>query len=205
MSRLYDRVSTEMPDDERIGLTIAGKYRLERRLGAGSMGAVYQGTHLGIGKRVAIKMIHPSFATSPEAIARFRREARAAGDLPGGGLPLGPPLYMSPEQGQGGEVDLRTDVWSLCAVLYEALGGDPPFDRRSEVDVLVEILYSNVRPLRDVAPWVPLSVAKIVEHGLQRNRNVRLADAATLADSLTAAVPEITFAMSGAHHALAAS
>ncbi len=64
--------------DPRVGKTLAGKYKLKRLLGTGSMGTVYEGAHLEIGKRVAIKLMNQEFADSPEVVARFRREARAA-------------------------------------------------------------------------------------------------------------------------------
>ena len=60
------------------GALIAGKYRIKRRIGAGGMGAVYEGEHVEIGKRVAIKVIEHQHAQSTELAARFRREARAA-------------------------------------------------------------------------------------------------------------------------------
>lgn len=61
-----------------LGERVAGKYQLRRLLGSGAMGAVYEGVHLDIGKRLAIKLIHPEHCESPEVVARFRREARAA-------------------------------------------------------------------------------------------------------------------------------
>ena len=64
--------------DARVGSTLAGKYKIKRLLGVGSMGAVYEGTHVEIGKRVAIKLMNPEFADSPDIAQRFRREARAA-------------------------------------------------------------------------------------------------------------------------------
>jgi len=60
------------------GTLIAGKYRVKRRIGSGGMGAVYEGEHVEIGKRVAIKVIEHEHARSTELAARFRREARAA-------------------------------------------------------------------------------------------------------------------------------
>ena len=60
------------------GTLIAGKYRIKRRIGSGGMGAVYEGEHVEIGKRVAIKVIEHEHARSAELAARFRREARAA-------------------------------------------------------------------------------------------------------------------------------
>ena len=61
-----------------MGERVAGKYELKRVLGTGAMGAVYEGVHVDIGKRLAIKLIHPEFCESLEVVARFRREARAA-------------------------------------------------------------------------------------------------------------------------------
>jgi serine/threonine-protein kinase len=61
-----------------VGTTIAGKYVVKRRIGAGGMGAVYEGEHIELGKRVAIKVIESDAAQSEQLAARFRREARAA-------------------------------------------------------------------------------------------------------------------------------
>jgi serine/threonine-protein kinase len=61
-----------------IGTTIAGKYAVKSLLGVGGMGSVYEGRHVEIGKRVAIKIIDGPAAQSSEVAARFRREARSA-------------------------------------------------------------------------------------------------------------------------------
>lgn len=58
-----------------------GRYLLERRLGAGGMGAVYEALHVALGKRFAVKVIRSLVAGSPQAVARFRIEARALGRL----------------------------------------------------------------------------------------------------------------------------
>ena len=55
-----------------------GKYRLVRVLGEGGLGAVYEGIRDDIGARAAVKLLHPEFARSPEAVTRFTNEARAA-------------------------------------------------------------------------------------------------------------------------------
>jgi serine/threonine protein kinase len=60
---------------------IAEKYRLDRLLGRGGMGAVYEGTHVDLDRPVAIKLLLPDFTADPEALERFRREARAAARL----------------------------------------------------------------------------------------------------------------------------
>jgi serine/threonine protein kinase len=64
-----------------IGEALDGKYRLERLLGQGGMGAVYLATHLGTERPVALKLIAPQFMRHSEFVERFKREARAAGRL----------------------------------------------------------------------------------------------------------------------------
>jgi len=64
----------------RPGETVAGKYAIVRVIGDGGMGIVYEATHLRLRRRVALKMLFPH-ATSPDTVARFEREARAAARL----------------------------------------------------------------------------------------------------------------------------
>jgi serine/threonine protein kinase len=70
-----------MPFKNLIGEILDGKYRIERQLGEGGMGAVYFATHLGTERPVALKVIAPQFMQHDEFVERFRREARAAGRL----------------------------------------------------------------------------------------------------------------------------
>jgi serine/threonine-protein kinase len=265
------------------------------------MGSVYEAVHVEIGKRVALKLIHPAFAAQAEVIARFRREARAAariesdyivqcfdvGEDPEHGLflvieflegedleqrlqqqrcldtatvvtigyqvarglakahaagvihrdlkpanvflttrrdddtlltklldfgisklreadavsgvsdgitdpsvTLGTPQYMSPEQVQGiRPLDVRTDVWSLAAVLYECARGSAPFGDRDYLEIMLAIARDDIPPLREVAPWVPRSLADIIHAGLARDREQRIPDAATFAKRLVDAYP----------------
>src|SRR5262245_61474702 len=67
--------------EQYLGEVLDDKYRLERRLGSGGMGAVYLATHLGTDRYVALKLISPQFMRNREFVERFRREARAAGRL----------------------------------------------------------------------------------------------------------------------------
>ena len=64
-----------------IGRVIAGKYRLEHPLGTGGMGTVIAATHLGLGRKVALKFMRPGVLDDAEATGRFLREARAAATL----------------------------------------------------------------------------------------------------------------------------
>jgi serine/threonine protein kinase len=294
----------------RVGALLAGKYRLKRLIGGGSMGAVYEGTHVEIGKRVAVKLMNAEFMDSPEIVARFRREARAAsavesdyivqvfdagkdddfgvymvtellsgedlegriqregrldtasavliayqaarglakahgagvvhrdlkpanvfltfrdddsllvkildfgiskvtvddgpkstmdGNLTKVGMAIGTPQYMSPEQAQAlTNVDARTDIWSLAAVLYETLAGIPAFPETGSLfDVMLSIVRDDVPPLTRVAPWVPEAVAQVVHAALVRDRAKRIPDAMTFAQRLLQAYPEAAGGMGG--------
>jgi serine/threonine protein kinase len=67
--------------DHYVGHVLDEKYRLERLLGQGGMGAVYLASHLGTERYVALKLITPRLMRDEEFIERFKREARAAGRL----------------------------------------------------------------------------------------------------------------------------
>src|SRR6476659_3794265 len=72
------------------------------------------------------------------------------------GLSLGTPQYMSPEQATGDRlIDGRTDVYSLGAVLYEMLNGDPPHLGGTAQAVISKVLTERPRPIRASRPSVP--------------------------------------------------
>jgi serine/threonine-protein kinase len=283
-----------------VGERVAGKYELKRLLGEGAMGAVYEGVHVDLGKRLAIKLIRREFSEHAEIVARFRREARAASavdseyiaqifdfgrdaarglymvieylegedlearlarerwigerdtvtvglhvarglakahaagiihrdlkpanifltrrddgsllakildfgvskfdqdgaaaepTLTGLGTTLGTPQYMSPEQCVGKlALDARTDVWSLCAVLYEMVAGEPAVPGGGgQIATMQRIVRQDVPQLGRRASWANAQLARIIDAGLARDRNARLPSAATLAAKLLEAFPE---------------
>ena len=65
--------------DPLLGRILNGKYRIESQLGQGAMGTVYLGEHLGLKKKVALKLLHPDLQVSDDSLARFQREGMAAG------------------------------------------------------------------------------------------------------------------------------
>src|SRR5215471_11728179 len=65
----------------REGETVGERYQLQRLLGAGGMGAVYEARHTLIGRRFVVKLLHPQYARQSTMLTRFQREARAAGSL----------------------------------------------------------------------------------------------------------------------------
>ncbi|HEX5966534.1 MAG TPA: hypothetical protein VFY51_11410, partial [Pyrinomonadaceae bacterium] len=68
----------EHTEDSLIGQTLDEKYRIEQRLSAGGMGAVYRARHLLMDRPVAIKVLHQRLLADEAARLRFQREARAA-------------------------------------------------------------------------------------------------------------------------------
>ena len=101
---------------------------------------------------------------------------------------IGTLQYMSPEQvsGQSGDIDARADVYSLGAVLYEVLAGQPPHLVRSlPLAQAARIIHEQrPKPLRSINPAVPREVAAIVEKCLDKQRESRFQTASELSAAL---------------------
>ena len=67
--------------DPKLGTSVAGRYRLDERLGAGGMGVVYKGEDARTQKRIAVKFLHDAFAGMPDLVKRFEREVSAMSRL----------------------------------------------------------------------------------------------------------------------------
>jgi len=276
-----------------IGSTVAGKYRVDRLIGRGGMGAVFQAANLAIGKRVALKFLNNEAAQNREASQRFQREAEAAGmaesahivqifdsGVTDSGLPflvmelltgedlrarlrregrlsvpaalrivsqvlrallhaheagivhrdlkpdnvflcardddssfvklvdfgiskvagarpadtltrrgtvLGTAFYMSPEQAQSfADIDGRTDLFSVGAILFEMLAGKPPHVGPTYEAVLIAICTHDAVDVRTHAPEVPAGVAALVRRALERERAQRFQSAREFLNALTA-------------------
>ena len=267
-----------------VGTTVAGKYRVDRMIGRGGMGAVYQAANLAIGKRVALKFLDREAAQDQKACLRFQREAEAAGmaesahivqifdsGVTDAGLPflvmelltgedlrarlsregrldvasalrivsqvlrallcaheagivhrdlkpdnvflcardddpsfvklvdfgiskvartrpadtlthrgtvLGTAYYMSPEQAQSfADIDGRTDLFSVGAILFEMLSGQPPHRAPTYEAILIAICTHDAPDVRSLSPEVPAAVAALVARALQRDREQRFQSA----------------------------
>ncbi|MGI9075893.1 MAG: protein kinase domain-containing protein [Gemmatimonadaceae bacterium] len=106
--------------------------------------------------------------------------------LTGTGVMLGTPAYMSPEQVSGdGELDGRSDIFSLGCVLYEMLAGEPPFTGSSVQTVLAKRFASPPQSIRNTRATVPLAVDHAVSRALAVVPADRFPTAAKFAEALT--------------------
>jgi serine/threonine-protein kinase len=99
------------------------------------------------------------------------------------GSALGSPCYMSPEQARGEDVDLRTDLWGACVVLYEAVTGRLPFDGDGYNAVMYAILSTDIPSFSQLSVDEP-ELWAIVARGLERDCALRWQTSAELVDAL---------------------
>jgi serine/threonine-protein kinase len=279
-----------MSDENLVGQTIAGKYRVEKILGKGGMGVVVGARHLKLDEPVAIKLLRPAMMEVDGMVARFLREARASSkiksehvvrvtdvdtrddgspymvmeyltgndfaeivkakgrlgvaeavgvileacdaiseahelgiihrdlkpsnlflharrdgrtvvkvldfgisklDAPGEqdatktGQMMGSPKYMSPEQMLSmHDVDARTDIWSLGAILFDLLCGRPPFQADTTPRICALVLNADPPLPSTMRPDLPTEVEQIVLRCLDKEADHRFADVKALAEAL---------------------
>ena len=102
------------------------------------------------------------------------------------GLSLGTPQYMSPEQATGDRtIDGRTDIYSLGAVLYEMLAGDPPYIGSTAQAIIAKVLTDKPRGVRTLRSTVPVHVELAIERALEKLPADRFATAQEFADALS--------------------
>ena len=294
MSRADD---DEHDDEQRCGSVVEDKYRVDRLIGRGGMGAVYEATNVAIGKRVALKFLDRGAAKDADAVTRFQREAEAAGvvesahivhifdsgtaedgspflvmELLSGedlrarlkretrmavadsihvvgqvlralarahaagivhrdlkpdnvflcrhdddamfvkivdfgiskitrrnatadtftrrGVVLGTAFYMSPEQAQAfRDIDGRSDLFSVGAILFEMLSGRPPHNGTVYEAVLIDICTKDAPDIRSLVPEIPEGLAAVIARALERERDARYQDANDFYDALSMAAP----------------
>ena len=108
------------------------------------------------------------------------------------GSSLGTPGYMSPEQARGEEVDHRTDVWSLGAVLYEMVTGRRPFRGEHDQAVLYALFNQEPDPVGQLRPDAPPELVRIIGRMLAKDPDRRYLTAAEALADLRALYGPVT-------------
>ncbi len=130
-------------------------------------------------------------------------EADSTHTLTTGGKILGTLPYMSPEQVQGSDVDLRTDIFSFGVVLYEMATGRRPFRGESMADLISTILRDTPAPVTEVNPRLPYPLGGIVQRCLEKDPEKRYASSREMRDELAELRSEIA-SQSGSRTAVSA-
>ena len=270
----------------KVGAVLGGTYRIERLIGQGGMGAVFEATHLRLPRRFAVKVLKGEVLGEAEVFDRFRREAQIASalgdkhivevvdfnhtedgspymvlellegeDLSGrlgrvgrmtleqtvsvgaqiagaletahavgivhrdlkpanifltsdegrddfvkildfgiskvlhdasvatrSGLVMGTANYMSPEQAEGRQSDLdaRTDVFALGAILFECLTGRRAFEGPNIPGTIFQVCYGVPPPVRSFAPDAPAEIQAVIDRAMAKKRAERYPSAAEL-------------------------
>jgi serine/threonine-protein kinase len=127
-------------------------------------------------------------------ISKVSRKTATADTLTRRGMVLGTAFYMAPEQAQAArDVDGRADLFSLGAILFEALTGQPPHTGTVYEAILIAICTKDAPDVRTLAPHVPEPLARLVARALERDRDARYASA----DALLAAFGELVPGLAG--------
>jgi serine/threonine protein kinase len=100
------------------------------------------------------------------------------------GVVLGSPDYMSPEQARGqDDIDLRTDIWSFCVMLYEALTGELPFNG-ANYNALLRSIVESTPPTAQALGAADAALSAIIERGMSKDRADRWASMAELGKAM---------------------
>ena len=115
-------------------------------------------------------------------IAKFTQDMSSSAPRTGSGLVVGTPQYVSPEQAMGrhgGELDGRSDLYTLGIVLYEMLTGRLPFDSDTPVGLLVHHLHTAPVPPDELRPdlAIPHAVSEVLMKALEKNPEQRFRNA----------------------------
>lgn len=102
------------------------------------------------------------------------------------GQVFGTPSYMSPEQVRGGEIDARSDIFSVGVVLYEMLAGQKPFAG----DSVITITYAIMNHQAPMLSQVSYGIQRVVEQALEKSSALRYASAKAMAEALGQALAD---------------
>jgi serine/threonine protein kinase/WD40 repeat protein len=104
--------------------------------------------------------------------------------LTGTGTIIGTIQYMSPEQLEGADADVRSDIFAFGALLYEMVTGTRAFSGKSQASLIASILKEKPRTLSEVMPMTPPALDRLVRKCLEKDPEVRWQSARDLSDEI---------------------
>ncbi|QDU78465.1 Serine/threonine-protein kinase PknB [Polystyrenella longa] len=122
-------------------------------------------------------------------LARIVRQ-EDKGNLTQAGTTLGTPLYMSPEQVHGHELDQRSDIYSLGVTCYCMLSGKPPFQGTNAVTIAMKHINEKPVPLSKHRPDLPAELGRVVEKMMAKDRRKRYSDCQEILNELKRLFPK---------------
>jgi len=149
---------------------------IHRDIKPANLFCAYRGGHFDVAKLLDFGLAKPIAETQDVELTQE-------------GSITGSPLFMSPEQATGSvEVDVRSDIYSLGAVMYYMATGQPPFDYDKAIQVMVAHASETPRSPREIRAAIPLELEEIILRCLEKDPEDRIQTATELRD-LLAQVP----------------
>ncbi|HEY5995144.1 MAG TPA: serine/threonine-protein kinase [Gallionellaceae bacterium] len=105
------------------------------------------------------------------------------------GLVLGTPLYMSPEQVMGNQVNHLSDLFSLGATLYQLVSGKLPFEGNTDFEVMGNIVQKPHTDILSVRPDLPREVCEVINRALEKDPERRFQSGAEMAEAIRRCIP----------------
>ncbi len=100
------------------------------------------------------------------------------------GVTMGTPLYMSPEQVSGKELDPRSDIYSFGITCYQLLCGEPPFRGTTAVQIAMQHLKNTPPPLQERNPQLPKTLCRLVHRMMAKRRSLRYQSAEEVSEDI---------------------
>lgn len=122
------------------------------------------------------------------SIAKLKISSDGPVNLTQQGMVVGTPQYMSPEQAEGQELDIRSDLYSLGVIVYEMLTGDLPFKATTPMALILKHIHALPRPLRELKEDISPALEAVVLRTLAKKREDRPQSATRLAEQLEEAL-----------------
>ena len=111
-------------------------------------------------------------------------EKKSEGNLTEDGMTLGTPLYMSPEQVKGAELDPRSDIYSFGVTCYHMLTGAPPFQGSTSMAIAIQHVNNTAEDIQERNPKVPTPISRMVHRMMARDRDLRYPDADQISEDV---------------------